>query len=106
MFVISLLHRTITKTDGTKLKININQAHSEYKHLLTFRVRRYMHLQCIRLYAYVYVVIATKQGAPPAIPPKLHPGTCNRVGIQQGTDRHTDGHDHYTFRVLCDSHQM
>jgi len=26
-----------------------NQALSEYKHSLTFRVRRYTHLQCIRL---------------------------------------------------------
>jgi len=60
VFVISLLHRTVTKTDGTKLKININQAYREYKHVLAFRVRRYTHLQCTRLYAYVYVVIATK----------------------------------------------
>jgi len=27
----------------------INQAYSEYKHSLTFRVRRYTHLQCISL---------------------------------------------------------
>ena len=35
--------------------------------------------------------------------PKLHPGTCSRVGMQRGTDRHmhkhTDGHHHNTFRL-------
>jgi len=26
--------------------------------------------------------------------PKLHPGSCNGVGMQRGTDRHTDTHTH------------
>ena len=38
-----------------------NQPQSEYKHSLTFRIRNYVHLQCIRLrLTYVCVVIATK----------------------------------------------
>jgi len=49
---------TDRQTDGhTYIRITIlrnrsrgrsNQAYSEYKHSLTFRVRRYMNLQCIR----------------------------------------------------------
>jgi len=30
--------------------------------------------------------------------PKLHPGPCSSVVMPQGTDRHTDGRDQYTFR--------
>ena len=70
-----------------------NQAYSEYKHSLTFRVRR-------------YVVIATKPvRAPIANPPiraqldgtpyhspKLHPGPCSSVGMRRGTNRQTDAH--------------
>jgi len=41
---------------------------------------------------------------------KLHPGPCSSVGMQRGTyrhtDRHTNGCDHYTFRVIYDSHKM
>ena len=35
---------------------------------------------------------------------KLHLGPCSSVGMQRGTDRHTDMRDHYTFRVVYDSH--
>ena len=35
--------------------------------------------------------------------PKLHPDACSSVGMRRGTDthadRHTDGCDHYTFRL-------
>jgi len=36
--------------------------------------------------------------------PKLHPGPCSSVGMRRGTgtqtDRHRDGRDHHTFRVV------
>jgi len=67
-----------------------NQAQSEYKHSLTFRVRR-------------YVVIATKPVHRLQIHPnsehlegihyhfpKLHPDPCSSVGMRRGTDTHTD----------------
>jgi len=38
--------------------------------------------------------------------PKLHPGPYSSVGMRQGTDTHTDGCDHYTFRVVYDSREM
>jgi len=38
--------------------------------------------------------------------PNLHPGPCSGVGIQQGTDRHTDGHDQHTFRLGYALHEM
>jgi len=31
--------------------------------------------------------------------PNLHPGPCSSVGMWRGTDRHTEGHDQYTFRL-------
>jgi len=31
--------------------------------------------------------------------PRLHPGPCSRAGMRRGTDRHTDGHGQYTFRL-------
>jgi len=37
---------------------------------------------------------------------KLHLGPCSGVGMQRRTDRHTDMRDHYTFRVVYDSHGM
>jgi len=69
-----------------------------------------------------YVVIATKpvhrlqicpvvhnKRAPSTIP-QLHPGPCGSVGMRRGTDRqtqrHTDAHDQYTFRVVYDSREM
>ena len=33
----------------------------------------------------------------PCHSPKLHLGEYSSVGMQQWTDRHTGGHDHYTF---------
>ena len=51
-FAFSALEK---KTHKTKTKCvcvhhhQRNQAQSEYKHSLTFRIRHYMHLQCIRL---------------------------------------------------------
>ena len=43
-------------------------------------------------------------GGTPALPflqlPKLHPGPCSSAGMRRGTDRHTDGRDHYTFRLV------
>ena len=37
--------------------------------------------------------------SPHTIPPNVHPGPCNSVGMRQGTDRHTHGRDQYTFRL-------
>jgi len=61
----------------------------EYKHSLTFRVRRYVviatkpvHLLQIRRIMHNYRV--------PLPFPRLHPGPCNSVGMRRGTDRHTD----------------
>jgi len=34
--------------------------------------------------------------------PKLHPGLCSSMGMRRGTDRQTDGRDHYTFCVVFD----
>jgi len=38
--------------------------------------------------------------------PKLHPGPCSSVGMQRGTDRHTDISGHYTFCLGYASHEM
>ena len=88
-----------TDTDG-----QYNQAYSEYKYLLTFRVRR-------------YVVIATKlctdcksanYAQVDGIPYqslKLHPGSCSSVGMQQGTNRHTHDQYRYTFHVIYNSRE-
>ena len=44
--------------------------------------------------------------------PKLHPGPCSSVKMQQGIDTdththtHTDSHDNYTFRVVHESCEM
>jgi len=47
-------------------------------------------------------------GGTPYHSPKLHLGLCTSLGMRQGTDRqtHADGCDHYTFRVVYDSHEM
>jgi len=57
-------------------------------------------------------------GGIPYHSPKLHPGTCNSVGIRprtdthtdrqthRYTDRHTDARDHNTFCVVYDSRKM
>jgi len=37
--------------------------------------------------------------------PKLCLGPCSSVGMQQGTDRHTDMHDQYTTRAKCNKKQ-
>ena len=76
-----------------------NQAWSEYKQSLTFRVRR-------------YVVTAenppntAQLGVTPTIPPsyirvRVVVWACGEG--QTDTDTRTDGRDHYTFRVTCDS---
>ena len=84
-----------------------NQPWSEYKHSLTFRVRRAAIRICsVYVYklTYVYVVIATKpvpvhrlQIRPilhncgtPYYSPKLHLGPCSSVWMRRGTDSHTD----------------
>jgi len=82
----------------------VNQAYSEYRHSLTFRVR-------------LYVVIATKpvhrlqirpivHNYDPLPFPSLHPGPCSSVGMQRGTDRRTDGRDQCTFRLGYASREM
>ena len=38
--------------------------------------------------------------------PKLHPRLCSSVGTRRGTDRQTDGRDHYTFRLGYASREM
>jgi len=42
--------------------------------------------------------------------PNLHPGPCSGVGMRRGTvrhtHRHTDGRDHYTFRLGYVSREM
>jgi len=42
-------------------------------------------------------------GGTPTIPSKLHPGPCSIVEMQREIDRqtdtHTDGRDHYTYRL-------
>jgi len=51
-------------------------------------------------------------GGTPYHSPELHPGLCSSVGMRRGTetdkqtDRHTDGRDQYTFRVVYDSREM
>jgi len=72
---------------------------NEYKHSLTFRVRRYTHLQHkgpFKLtYVYVVNVIAPIANPPNTAQlegtlyqsPKLHPGPCSSVGMRRGTDR-------------------
>jgi len=38
--------------------------------------------------------------------PILYLGPCSSVGMRRGTDRHTDGRDHYTFRLGYASREM
>jgi len=82
----------------------LNQAQSEHKHSLTFRILR-------------YVLIATKPvhwlqsrpkvhnyRAPPTIPQRyIH--VCTVVWDRE-SDRHTDGHDQYTFCLGYASREM
>jgi len=47
-------------------------------------------------------------GGIPYHSPKLHPGTCNSVGMRPRTDTdgHTDAGDHNTYRVVYYSREM
>jgi len=85
-----------------------NQAYSEYKHSLTFRVRHYVIVATKSMHWLRYVVIASKpvhrlQICPivhnyraPLLFCKLNPGPCSSVGMWRGTD----SHDHYSFRIV------
>jgi len=70
----------------------LNQAWSEYKHSLTFRVRRCCHSNETRAPIANPPNSAQLKGTP-YHSPKLHPGPCNSVGMRRGADRHTDGRD-------------
>jgi len=45
----------------TKLPNTSNKPYSEYEHSQTFRVRRYTHLQYIRLQAYIRVCVVSNE---------------------------------------------
>jgi len=92
--------------------------YSEYKHSLTFRVRRYTHLQCIRLQAYIRVCCHIQQNlftdcksaqscttrghAPITIPPSYFRVRVVVWECGEGqTDRHTDGRGQYISPRLC-----
>ena len=76
---------------------------SEYKHSVTFCIRCYTHLQCIRLS--LHTCMLSQQRKPctdsksvqyctttghPYHSPKLHPGSCSSVWMRQQTDRQTN----------------
>jgi len=42
---------------------------------------------------------SAQQEGTPYHSPKLHPGPWSSVGMQRGTDRHTDGRGQYAFRL-------
>jgi len=84
-----------------------NYAYSEYKHSLTFRVQRYVAITTKPVHRLQIRPVVPTRGHPLPFP-KLHPGPSSSVGMQRGTDiqthteTHTDGRDHYTFRVVYD----
>jgi len=93
-----------------------NQADSEYKHSLTFRVWRYVVTATKSAHRLQIRIRSTVRNyrAPTTITPKLHPGPCIAVweyGDEQTdrqTDRHTVGRDQYRpkFRLGYASHEM
>jgi len=94
------------------ITFKVNQAYSEHKHLLTFRVRRYF-VMCTDCESAQQCT--TIEGTPMPFP-KLYPGRCSSVGMRRArgrqthrqTDRHThtDDRGHHTFRVDYNSCEM
>jgi len=60
----------------------------------------------------IRAIVHNYLGGIPYYSPELRPGPCNSVGMRpladqhRHTDRHTDAHDHNTFRVVYDSREM
>jgi len=75
-----------------------NQAQSEYKHSLTFRVRVCCHSNKTRAPIAKPPNSAQTQGTPYPSPKYLRP--CSSVAMRPRTDTHTDTRDQYTFRVV------
>ena len=90
------------------LKLFSDEAYSKYKHLLTFRVRRYVAVATKPVHRLLIRPIVHNYTGHSYHSPKLHPGPCSSVGMRRGTERQTDRHtyrhtdvrDHYTFRVV------
>ena len=70
---------------------SLNQAWSERKHSLTFRVRHFVVSKETRAPTANPPNSAQLEGTPsPYHSPKLHPGPCSSVGMRRGTDTRTD----------------
>jgi len=92
---------------NTTTTLHTNQAYSEYKHSLTFRVRQSVVTATKPVHRLQICQIVHNYGVPLPFP-QVTSGPCSTVDMWWGTDRHThtDGRDHYTFRVIYDSCKM
>jgi len=90
------------------MKRNVNQAEREYKHVLAdISCSRCCHSNATRAPIANPPNNAQLEGTP-YHSSKFHPGPCMRPRTDRQTqvDRQTDARDHYTFRVVYDSHEM
>jgi len=77
---------------------NRNQALSEYKHSLTFRVRCCVVIATKHVHRLQIRPIVHNQRAPPTIPSSyIRVRAVSSMGLRRGTDKHTDDRDQYTF---------
>jgi len=94
--------------DSVKLKqhAKYNQAQSDYKHSLTFCVRRCCHSKETRAPIASPPTNAQLESIPTIPPSYIRDRAVVWECCKAQTDRHTDGRDQYTFRLGYASREM
>ena len=91
-------HALFTRDKLCAMFANRNQALSEYKHSLTFRVRCCVVIATKHVHRLQIRPIVHNQRAPPTIPSSyIRVRAVSSMGLRRGTDKHTDDRDQYTF---------
>jgi len=83
-------HNDITAYEMTVLSTTSNQAYSQYKHSLTFRVGHHVGMATKPVHRSQIRVQQCTTRRHPYPSPNLHPCPCSSVGMWRGTDRQTD----------------